>query len=438
MKIAIAGFGLEGRSSYAYFRSKYPASEIVIFDENEVVGNLPEDSKTVIGRDAFAHIIGFDLVVRTAGLPPRKIGQSDHHWSATREFFNECPAPIIGVTGSKGKGTTCSFIVEILRAHFRDGGQLVHLVGNIGVPALEILADIQPNDIVVYELSSFQLWDIEQSPTIAVITLLEPDHLDVHTDMSEYVEAKSRIFKYQHSGDVAVYNEQDDLTNHIVNNTIQSTGAAGIPFLNKKFVHIEQDKFCYSDQEICPVGVVDLPGRHNLLNAAAAISATWQLIDGNTEAISSGLKNFHGLPHRLGLIRTINDIKFYDDSIATTPGSAIAAIRSFNAPIILILGGHDKGADYTELGRAINESTVKKIYAIGANRDKVNSQIRSVSTVAIENLDTQSMIDIVDAVYNTAMPGDTVILSPAAASFDMFTSYKDRGDQFIAAVKGLC
>lgn len=438
MKIAIAGFGLEGRSNYTYFRNKYPTADIVIFDEDEAAIDLPIDCKTVLGRDAFARITGFDLVVRTAGLPPHKIGQSDNHWSATREFFNECPAFVIGVTGSKGKGTTCSFITEILKAHFKHSEKRVHLVGNIGVPALGILANIKPNDIVVYELSSFQLWDVEQSPNVAVITLIEPDHLDVHTDMSEYVEAKRRIFRYQHKGDIAVYNEQDDRVRRIVENAIYTTEATAIPFLNNKFVHIEQGNFYYGNQKVCSIEAVGLPGRHNLLNAAAAISAIWQLIDGNIDSISSGLRNFHGLPHRLKLVRTINDIKFYDDSIATTPGSAIAAILSFDAPIVLILGGHDKGADYTELGRVINESMVKKVYAIGANRNKIDSQIKSVSNVAIEKLDTQSMVKLVDIAYHSAVPGDTVILSPAAASFDMFTSYKDRGDQFISAVNKLC
>ena len=134
----------------------------------------------------------------------------------------------------------------------------------------------------------------------------------------------------------------------------------------------------------------------------------------------------------------MNNIAFYDDSIATTPGSAIAAIRSFDSPTILILGGHDKGADYTELGRVINESTVKMVYVIGANCDKIESQVSSVSDVTIKKLETKIMAEIVHEVYQAATPGDVVILSPAAASFDMFTSYKDRGDQFIAAVKGLC
>jgi UDP-N-acetylmuramoylalanine--D-glutamate ligase len=510
VKIAIAGYGLEGRANLAYFRAKFPTAEFVIFDEKVALDDAPAGVKTVLGEDAFSQIKGFDLVVRTAGLPPRKIGQPDNHWSSTREFFAECEAknvPIIGVTGTKGKGTTCSFITEILRARFasvsscvsreaREDGErvsdeprddvreerlretqlethTVHLVGNIGVPALEILPKIAAGDVVVYELSSFQLWDIDRSPQVAVMTLLETDHMDVHADFAEYTNTKARIFQFQKLDDAAVYNEDDALVREMAESATKQTGAAKIPFLNKKFVHIEQGKFYYNDIEICPTDAVKLPGEHNLRNAAAAISAVVSLIltpsssedvlltqrMSNTsrsatpsslngskiketifdlrEAISVGLANFHGLPHRLKFVREVAGVKYYDDSIATTPGSAIAAVKSFDGPKTLIIGGHDKGADYRTLGETIEQSGVRQIFAIGANREKVARQLAEKTSTPIHKLENQNMAEIVQIVSRASQSGDVVILSPAAASFDMFHDYKDRGEQFIAAVRGL-
>jgi UDP-N-acetylmuramoylalanine--D-glutamate ligase len=433
MKIAIAGYGLEGKANLIYFRGKFPEATFTIFDNNAELEDAPGDVETVLGEDAFKKIQDFDLVVRTAGLAPRKIGQADKHWSSTREFFAECPAPIIGVTGSKGKGTTSSFIAEILGA----AGKTVHLLGNIGVPALSELPKIKASDFVVYELSSFQLWDLELSPGVAVMTLIEPDHLDVHENFADYVATKANIFAYQKAGDVAVYNESDSLVREMVEDITRRTGADKIPFLNKKFVHVEQGRFYYGHSEICPTDAVELPGEHNLRNAVAAISATWEIIKGDRKAVESGLKNFHGLPHRLKFVRQFDGVKFYDDSFATTPGSAIAAVKAFDQPKILIVGGHDKGANYRLLGQVIEQSNVRAVFAIGENRSKIANQVGEKTDAPIHLLDSRKMTEIVKIVSQASEPGDLVIMSPAAASFDMFRDYKDRGEQFIAAVKNL-
>jgi UDP-N-acetylmuramoylalanine--D-glutamate ligase len=207
--------------------------------------------------------------------------------------------------------------------------------------------------------------------------------------------------------------------------------------LNKKFVHIQQGKFYYNTTEISPTTVVKLPGEHNLWNAAAAISAVWEMINGDVAAIANGLSNFHGLPHRLKFVREVGGVKYYDDSIATTPGSAIAAIKSFDGPKILIVGGHDKGADYRPLGEAIERSNVRAVFAIGANRNKVQAQVGEKTSTQIHLLDNQNLAEIVKIVNQSTEPGDIVIMSPATSSFDMFKDYKDRGEQFIAAVKNL-
>ncbi|HWT40521.1 MAG TPA: Mur ligase family protein, partial [Dongiaceae bacterium] len=205
MKIAIAGYGLEGEANYLYW-SKDVANELTIVDESTVPSHpLPDGVSTILGEGAFQKLDGFDMVIRTAGLAPYKIATNGKIWSATNEFFAKCPASIIGVTGSKGKGTTSSLIASMLEK----AGKKVWLVGNIGLPALDVLEKIQPDDIVVYELSSFQLWDLEKSPHIAVVLFIEQEHLDVHRSMEEYVEAKGQIAYHQTPQDTLIYNAEN-------------------------------------------------------------------------------------------------------------------------------------------------------------------------------------------------------------------------------------
>ena len=435
MKIAIVGYGVEGRSNYRYYRAKYPEAEIVIFDERAQLDDTPEGAQLVLGSRAFAQVKGFDLVLRSPSVAPDRIKQADHHWSATREFLRQSPAPIIGVTGSKGKGTTCSLIASILRQHLADRPERhVHLLGNIGVPALDVLPSVGEDDIVVYELSSFQLWDCTQSPTIAVVTMIEPDHLNVHRDYRDYVQAKLHILDYQHDGDTAVYNQSDSESAELIGHIVASTQADDLPYPYRKGAHFDEQYLYMGETKLCPVGQLQLPGRHNLLNACAAISATWEITDHDSEAVAKGLGAFEGLPHRLKLVNEVGEVKFYDDSIATTPGSAIAAIRSFTQPKVLIVGGSDKGADYHGLGKVIDQSDMRAVLAIGANRAKVAEQIMDETDKPVVMLPTTDMAEIVWTAYDLARPGDVVILSPAAASFDMFKSYADRGEQFIKAV----
>ncbi|MDR1970132.1 MAG: UDP-N-acetylmuramoyl-L-alanine--D-glutamate ligase [Candidatus Nomurabacteria bacterium] len=418
MKVAIAGYGLEGRANLEYFRVKFPEAKMVVFDEKAKLDGVPAGIETVLGAGAFDKIQDFDLVVRTAGLAPRKIAQNNKHWSSTCEFFAECPAPIIGVTGTKGKGSVATMITEILQAHFANSGRKAHLLGNIGTPALDILSRIKPDDTVVYELSSFQLWDLEKSPHVAVVLKIEPDHLDTHTDFADYIAAKSNITRWQNATDTVVYCEQNIYSKQIA----ELSPGKKIPY---------------------PAGIsldfnLNVPGEHNRENAKTAIATVHAMLPEISAAtIEKGLTNFHGLPHRLKFVREINGVKFYDDSTATTPGSTIAAVKSFSKPIILIVGGYDKGADYSLLGEVIKQSTVRQIFAIGANREKVAQQISTKARTPIRQLDNQKMSEIVQIINQATEPGDMVILSPAAASFDMFKNIYDRGDQFIAAVEDL-
>jgi len=439
MKIAIAGYGIEGESNYRYWNT--PDNQVVIVDERQPAHPVPVDASLIVGEDAFAKLEGYDVVVRTAGLAPRKIKTDGKIWSATNEFFAKCQAPIIGVTGTKGKGTTCSLIASILRA----AGKNVHLVGNIGVPALDILSDINANDIIVYELSSFQLWDIEKSPQTAVMLPIEPDHLDVHADFEDYVTAKANITNFQKAPDVVIWNADDELTSEICQNSV----AIWTPYLSEFGAYIKDDWFWFRSEKICSTNEMRIPGKHNIENACAAITAAWYHVPGKSEqqnvtdefaaAVISGLNSFTGLPHRLKFVRTVNEVAYYDDSISTTPGSAIAAIHAFESPKVLILGGSEKGADYTQLiNEIINSPSIRAIIAVGKTGGQIAELLNAKQAgVVVNRIDSTSMTDFVQAAAGVAQPGDVVVLSPASASFDMFKSYSDRGDQFIGAVEKL-
>ncbi len=408
MKIAIAGYGMEGRANFDYWNN--PENELTVVDERETIEDLPENVSTILGPGAFEKLDDFDLVMRSAGVPPRKIKTNGKAWSATNEFFAKCSAPIIGVTGTKGKGTTCSLITSILRA----AGKTVHLVGNIGTPALAELPKIQPSDVVVFEMSSFQLWDLEKSPHIAVVLLIEPDHMNVHESMDDYVAAKAQIVAHQTTDDVVIYNQNNVFACQIAKRS--PARKIAYPFLITEFVDSLQ-----------------LPGKHNEENASAAIAAVREFgVD--VAAIRKGLAAFRGLPHRLELVRELDGVAYYNDSFSSAPSATIAAIKSFKNPEIVIIGGTDKGADFSELKAALAAENVKKILLIGEIRHKLAELFIGLNTVMSS---AATMSEVVAEARGYVEPGDIVILSPACASFDMFKNFYDRGDQFRSVIQSL-
>lgn len=428
MKIAIAGYGIEGKASYEYW-SRDPANELVIVDAlitDRTI--LPAGVACILGPDAFADLNGFDMVIRTPGLSPYSITTDGKVWSATNEFFDRCPAPIIGVTGSKGKGTTASFIAAILEA----AGRNVWLVGNIGLPGLAVIDQIIPEDIVVYELSSFQLWDCQFSPHTAVMLFMEREHLDVHPSMEDYVAAKAHIAAKQSATDVMVYAAHNKYSLGIG----ESSAAVKIGFPSNATAHIKDGFFWNGEQKLCSIDVVRLKGEHNLMNAVAAINAVWEYTQ-SAEAISKGLAEFTGLPHRLAFVSTVSGISYYDDSIATTPAAALAAVAAFPGQHkVLILGGSSKGSDFAELARQLKDDDVD-VLLIGKEGARIKGSLDSTGMSRYQSSDAATMTEIVTAATALARPGSVVLLSPAAASFDLFKNYTDRGDQFIAAVNNL-
>lgn len=434
--IALAGFGLEGRASLDYLLQLYPEAKFTIYDQNpdlaRQVDNLASNVELVSGANIDFKTIEADLIVRSPGIPPRRFAKNANLTSQTNLFFAACPAKIIGVTGTKGKGTTSSLITAILRA----AGKKVHLVGNIGQPALSQLNRIGKDDIVVYEMSSFQLWDACYSPNLAVILMIVPDHLDTHSDMAEYVAAKANIVKHQKLDDVVVHHPDNRLSLSLAalspaNNKISYGDKTGLG------VYSEANNFCVQGKVICSLDELQLPGEHNIENACAAITAALQLgVD--YQAVAHGLANFKGLPHRLKLLRELNGVKYYDDNYSTQPSATMVALKALSQPKILIAGGHDKGVDFTELAEAIKQDgAVKRVLLIGATAPKIKKALERFDYQAVEILDYVDLVTTLRHAQSFTQSGDAVLMSPACASFGLFKNVNDRGEQYIDAVKQL-
>ena len=348
--------------------------------------------------------------------------------SEMEAFFEVCPCPIIAVTGSDGKTTTTTMIAELLKA----AGKTVHLGGNIGHPLLTEAGDMRKEDIAVLELSSFQLMTMSKSPKIAVITNISPNHLDVHKDYQEYISAKENIFTHQTVSDIAVFNADNAVTRE------ESTRASGRVRRFSRLEELEDGVFLRGDeiiarhdgQERCVMTVSDikLPGVHNIENYLAAIS----VVDGmvSDDIIRTFAQNFGGVEHRIELIRTRNGVRWYNDSIASSPNRTIAGLRSFPEKVILIAGGKDKGISYDELGPVVNER-VKLLILCGATAGVIRKSTEEAANYAgLEIIDAADYHEAVALADRFSTEGDVVILSPASTSFDRFANFMERGRVF--------
>lgn len=438
--IAIIGFGQEGVSAANYFGTQ---NNILIYDDkekNEVEKELLEKIKhkpSLYFNENIDRPV--DIIIRSPGVRPDHLQitklqeKGAKLTSTTKIFFEKCPAPIIGITGTKGKGTTASLIYEFLKTQFKQ----VFLAGNIGTPMLDILPKITPKSLVVLELSSFQLMDLNKSPHIAVVLMITSEHLDWHKNKNEYLSAKFPIVTFQTENDYAIVNADFKISKSFS----QKTQARVFEFSTESKtngVYISNEKIISEigkTGEIASVQDVALPGRHNLQNVAAAASVA-KIMDINNSNIVKVLKSFRGLPHRLQLIREIAGIKYYNDSFSTTPETTIAAIEAFQSPKVLILGGSSKNSDFSKLSDKISSSkSIKAIILIGQESKRIKKAIGEINLPIVEG--AANMTQIVGEAKNLAQRGNIVLLSPACASFDMFKNYKDRGDQFIEEIRSL-
>ncbi len=438
-QIAILGFGVEGKSAYEYFSSL--GDEVTVCDAREDV-ELPKGVRANLGDSYLNSLEDYDLVVRSPGILPYQLPANINVTSVMNEFLADCPEGVItiGVTGSKGKGTTSAFVYEILKT----AGLNTFLGGNIGIPPLDFIDQLKAGDYVVLEMSNLQLWDITRSPDIAVLLMITPDHMDWHRgDMDEYVATKANITKYQNKQDLLVHHPDNQFVSKIVDKSV----AQKLAFMNKNSAWVDDETIKFAGIEIAKTSDVNLVGKHNLENICAGISATWDILLKNlgdeekvVDVLNSSIKSYKGLPHRLEFVAKKAGVRFYDDSIGTTPEAAIAAIRAFDEPKILIMGGSSKGADFSELAGEISRSNVKFVVLMGNTTNDLREALGAVGYKGgIEVVDdgSESMRRAVKSVVNVAGEGDVVLLAPACASFDLFKDYKDRGEQFKRAVSSL-
>ncbi len=373
-----------------------------------------------------------DILFRTPGMHPgnpaiRTLAAKGAKVTSEMEvFFEVCPCNLIAVTGSDGKTTTTTLISEMLKA----AGKKVWLGGNIGTPLLPLTRQMEKDDFAVVELSSFQLMDMTRSPARAVVTNLAPNHLDIHRDMEEYVDAKKNIFRFQDEKGLLILNHDNAITDGFTGNGVTRKFSRQ----GSAYVCLDGDRITRGGEAVLDVKDILLPGVHNIENYMAAIAAVEGLV--SDDVIRSVAKNFGGVEHRIELVRIKDGVRFYNDSIASSPSRTIAGLRSFREKVILIAGGYDKHIPYDVLGPEVCQH-VKKLFLCGATAPQIRAAVESCAGEQPEITDCGDFESAVRAAAAAAENGDVVLMSPASASFDQFKNFMVRGDFFKKIVKEL-
>ena len=377
--------------------------------------------------DTYLDDLQADLVFRTPGMHPgnpalEKLRAAGAEVTSEMEvFFEVCPCKILAVTGSDGKTTTTTLISEMLKG----SGYTVWLGGNIGTPLLPLVRQMKETDYAVVELSSFQLMDMRRSPSVAVVTNLSPNHLDVHKDMEEYVEAKKTIFRFQQDTDTLILNADNAITDSFTGNgktrRFSRQGKAD-------GVWVENGMILRDGKAVLDTADILIPGVHNIENYMAAILAVEGLVD--DETIRHVARTFGGVEHRIELVRIKDGVRFYNDSIASSPSRTIAGLRSFSQKVILIAGGYDKHIPYDVMGPEVCKH-VKKLFLGGATGPQIRAAVENAAEFAIdapEIVDCENFEAAVRAAAAAAEAGDIVLMSPASAAFDQFKNFMVRGE----------
>lgn len=400
-------------------------------------------AELVLG-DNYLSNINADIVFRSPGTPFFRPELNDLRNKGTvltsemEVFFDLCPCKTIAVTGSDGKTTTTTIISELLKA----AGKNVHLGGNIGKPLLPEIDEIAPDDYAVVELSSFQLISMRKSPDISVVTNLAPNHLDIHKDMQEYVESKKNIFLHQNAFSKTVLNLDNEITNSFSSEIRGQLAKFSIKEKLFNGAYLDGTTVCYSEfgkiTRVMDIKDINIPGMHNVENYLAAISAVWGLVDVDT--IKSVAKSFGGVAHRAEFVREYKGVKYYNDSIASSPTrTALGTLSLYDEKIIIIAGGYDKNIPYAPLGPVIN-CKVKVLILMGDTAVKIEEAVKNAENYnenEIKIINVKDMNEAVAAAVDNSANGDIVSLSPASASFGLYKNFEERGNHFKSIVKSL-
>ena len=448
-RVAIIGIGVSNLPLLDYFYNH--KAKVTVFDNRELE-NIDQVAIDKInkyemlyyfGKNNLTHLQNFDIIFRSPSAMPflpeieKEVERGAILTSEIEMVMMLCPGTIIGVTGSDGKTTTTSLIYEIIKQK----GYRCFLGGNIGVPLFTKIEEMKPEDIVVLELSSFQLMDMQISPRISVVTNISPNHLNVHRSYEEYIQAKKNIFKYQKETGTVVLNDDNEITKNFA-----KEAKGKVLFFSSKG-NTPNEGFIYEDgiikqcrangirEQLLSVKEIPLRGIHNYENVCAALAATSSLVDTKTQI--QAIKKFKGVEHRIEFVREINGVKWYNDSIGTSPSRTMAGLSSFEENIVLIAGGYDKHLDYTPIGRPIVDK-VGTLILMGATADKIEKAVqdellRQGKQMPIYHCDT--LEQTVNLAHEKAKPGDVVLFSPASASFDLFKNFEERGNLFKELVK---
>ena len=446
-KIAVIGMGVSNIPLIDYLYEK--KAEVTIFDDREKLSKEILEKiekykfKYFLGKGNLENLKGFYMIFRSPSCLPTKPELEEERkrgaiiTTEIEQLMKIAPCKIIGITGSDGKTTTTTLTHKVLK----EAGYNCYLGGNIGIPLFTKLKEITSEDIIVLELSSFQLMGMDISPEISAITNITPNHLNIHKDYEEYIEAKKNIFKFQDKNGILVVNADNEITS----NCQKEANGKVILFSSKKKL---ENGFIVDDGIIkeCNDGIrkhlidtkeLKLQGIHNFENICTVLALTKTLVD--TEKAIEIIKNFTGVEHRLELVRTIDEVQWYNDSASTTPTRGISALNAIDKKIILIAGGADKNLDYTPIAKPIIEK-VKSLILIGQTATKIFDAVKNELENQHKQLDIhmcESLKQSIDLAKRLAEPGEVVLFSPASTSFDMFKDMYDRGDKFKEEVNKL-
>lgn len=448
-KVAIIGMGVSNLPLLDYFYDKN--AKVTVFDKNTPSDEIMEKInkyryEVEIGEYNLSRLNGFDIVFRSPSVLPTReelVTAANKGAIITSEIemvLKLAPCKIIGVTGTEGKTTTTSIIYEILKS----SGKNCFLGGNIGKPIFTEIKNMKPEDIVVLELSSFQLMGMRVSPDISVVTNMYPDHLNIHSSYEEYQQAKKNIFLHQNENGVVILNYDNEITRKFADEVKSNlVYFSSLQKLKNGYVYDRKDETIkrYANgksENILKKQEIKLRGIHNYENICAALAATASIVDEKSQI--KAIKEFNGVEHRLEFVRELNGVKYYNDSIGTSPASTIAGLNAFDENIILLAGGSDKGLDYTEIGETIAKK-VRVLLLTGPTAEKIENATKLAMSKSgketVEIIHCKDLQEAVSMANEKAKSGEIVLMSPASASFDAFKNFIERGIKFKEFVNNL-